>query len=247
MITPDAFSVFLQALYGHDPFPWQERLVKRVLEGPGWPRAIGLPTAAGKTTVIDIAVFALAAEAPHAPSSRRTPRRIFFVVDRRVVVDAAYERACKFAESLSHAAMGGDGILREVAVALSRYGGEVPLQAAILRGGMHLDHGWARSPAQPMVCVSTVDQVGSRLLFRGYGVNRSKPNNLLPIQAALLGNDALIFLDEAHMSDAFAQTLESIGRYRLWAEQPIPTPWTVVQMSATLRGGGGEVLRESDE
>ncbi|BAS26091.1 type I-G CRISPR-associated helicase/endonuclease Cas3g [Limnochorda pilosa] len=247
MITPDAFAGFLQALHGHDPFPWQERLVHRVLEGPGWPEAIGLPTAAGKTALIDIGVFALAAEACRGPADRRTPRRLFFVVDRRVVVDAAFERARKLAESLREASSGGEGILREVATALGRYGGEVPLQATILRGGMHLDHGWARFPAQPMVCVSTVDQVGSRLLFRGYGVNGSKPNNLLPIQAAFLGNDALILLDEAHMSDAFAATLKAIARYRTWAEAPVSSPWAVVQMSATLREEPAGVFRENDE
>ena len=65
------------------PFPWQKRLANRVGAGD-WPRAIALPTAAGKTACIDIAVFALACGAKDAP------RRIFFVVDRRFGASGAH-------------------------------------------------------------------------------------------------------------------------------------------------------------
>src|SRR5262249_27201730 len=83
--TPEQFAEFYKAVHGKAddptfaPFPWQNRLAKRVCDGD-WPRAIALPTAAGKTACIDIAVFALACR------GKAAPRRIFFIVDRRIVV-----------------------------------------------------------------------------------------------------------------------------------------------------------------
>ncbi|MBM3881895.1 MAG: hypothetical protein FJ387_19580 [Verrucomicrobia bacterium] len=70
---PD-FSTFFRALWGREPFPWQVMLADRAAT-VGWPDAIDLPTASGKTACLDIAVWALAKQAGEA--SRPTPRRIW--------------------------------------------------------------------------------------------------------------------------------------------------------------------------
>ena len=115
------FSEFFTALWDRRPFCWQKELAKRVLEhdgtgsdlsgvaascgaagtaAPAWPDAIALPTASGKTACMDIA---LAAQASRLDSGQpiTAPRRIFFVVDRRVIVDEAYERARRLAQKLA--------------------------------------------------------------------------------------------------------------------------------------------------
>ncbi len=223
-----SFPEFFRALWDRDPFPWQTMLAERVATGE-WPQALDLPTASGKTACLDVAIYALAAQADRPLTERTAPRRIWFVVDRRIVVDEAFERARRVAEKLAAAKAGP---LKEVADRLRALSGtERPLAVARLRGGIFKDDGWARIPSQPAIITSTVDQLGSRLLFRGYG------HSLLaaPIFAGLAANDSLIILDEAHCAVPFMQTLEAIAQYRgpEWAEEPLLAPFAFVILSAT--------------
>ncbi len=224
-MQPEDFARFYEAVHGYRPFPWQERLARKLIEGR-WPRTLALPTSSGKTSVLDVVVFALAAQA-HLPATQRTvPLRTCLVVDRRLVVDEAARHARALADALAEAT---DDILAEVAAELRRFGAPAPLQVATLRGGMYLDDAWAALPHQPVVITSTVDQVGSRLLFRGYGLSPQQ----WPVHAGLLGNDTLFVIDEAHLSQPFIDTLVAIERFRTWAEVPVITPFRVLVMSAT--------------
>ena len=232
-LTAADFSVFFHDLWGKTPFPWQTVLAERVLAGGDdpWPPAITLPTAAGKTACLDIAVFALAAQADRQAQRLplSVPRRIFFVVDRRVIVDEAYERARCMAMRLD---LAQDGILRKIADRLRQLAGgpdQPPLACFQLRGGIYRDDSWARSPIQPTIVCSTVDQTGSRLLFRAYG----RSFKAWHLQAGLVGNDSLILLDEAHCAQPFMETLAAVSRYRTWAEQPLPLPFRTLVLTAT--------------
>jgi CRISPR-associated endonuclease/helicase Cas3 len=239
-MTPDDFPAFYEAVHGHAAFPWQVRLARQVAEA-GWPAVLALPTAAGKTSTIDVALFTLALQAGKPLSGRTAPLRVFFVIDRRLVVDQAATHARGLREALQDP--DAPAVVREVARSLARFGGPGPLQVAALRGGMYRDDSWARSPTQPTVCVSTVDQVGSRVLFRGYGVSEFRR----PVHAGLTGNDALFLLDEAHLSQPFLETLQAVRHYRGWAERPVGGPFVVVEMSATPATAGERfVLQQED-
>jgi CRISPR-associated endonuclease/helicase Cas3 len=253
------FTEYYRALYGPDrkPFPWQLRLAKRVCEGR-WPEAIALPTASGKSTCIDIAVFALACQADW--KERTAPRRIIPVVDRRVIVDQVYQQAQHIAETLEQAK---DGILWDVAERLRNLAhpkrsaeDEVrPLDCFQLRGGIYRDDAWARTPLQPTVIASTVDQVGSRLLYRGYGL-RAKPvgpdqaawfGPNWPIHAGLVANDSLIILDEAHCAEPFRQTADAVAGYRVWGAWEWHSPFQVVPMTATPAADARDVFYLEDK
>lgn len=224
-VGPEDFAAFFRAVHRRDPFPWQERLARQVAE-TGWPRVLDLPTGTGKTAALDVAIFALALAAGRSP--RSAPLRIVYVVDRRTIVDQAYDRAENIRKALVSAQ---SDVLARVRERLARYTCEgTPLQTALLRGGIARDDRWARTPDQPLIAVSTVDQVGSRLLFRGYGVTDS----MKPVHAGLLGCDALYLLDEVHLSQPFRETLEAIrDRYSTWTERSLPGCFVVVEMSAT--------------
>lgn len=236
-LTADDFAACYQAVHGHEPFPWQVCAMRTVLDDKGgWPDVLAVPTGCGKTSALDIALFALAAR------PERFPRRIVMVIDRRVVVDQAYEHARRIATALTAPV---DPAARRVADALRSLWngkpGQEPVECALLRGGMPLDDAWARRPDRPVLALSTVDQVGSRLLFRGYGVSQ----RMVSVHAGLLGHDALFLLDEVHLAQPFAQTLLALrSRWRGFRAHDLPDRWGVVRLSATpgLATGGERIF-----
>ena len=102
------------------------------------------------------------------------------------------------------------------------------------RGPNVMTRGCVR-PSNPRIFASTVDQVGSRLLFRGYGVSEG----MRPVHAGILGTDTLYLLDEVHLATAFEQTLTDLAMYAepKWREHggSVGRPISVLRMSATPR------------
>lgn len=247
-----SFADFFESLWGYAPFPWQTRLAERLATGGKWPACLALPTGTGKTTALDIAIHHLASQAHLPPEARAAPVRIVFAVNRRIVVDEAYERVKTIAAKLAVSCgvrtpsdfdededfLSPEDVatLLPIAESLQRISGidsGLPLETYPLRGATFTDHSWARTPTQPLVLTTTLDQLGSRLLFRGYGVSPYAR----PLHAALLANDALLILDEAHTASAFSQTLSSIERLRAPEDSDKPealnTPFAAVQLTAT--------------
>ena len=229
--SPIDFDLAFKALTGHAPFPWQRKLFER-LSGGELPSAVDVPTGLGKTWVMAIWLLARAGGA-------RLPRRLVYVVDRRAVVDQATDSA----ELLRKALKCSD--LLPVRNALGLAGRSLPIST--LRG-QHVDNReWLDDPAGPAIIVGTVDMIGSRLLFEGYGVSR----RMRPMQAGLLGCDALVLLDEAHLARPFEKLLKAIEKGRRprvgehggptfgelagpLATGCLPPPFRVLPLSATL-------------
>jgi CRISPR-associated endonuclease/helicase Cas3 len=244
VLIADSFPRFFAEVHGFEPFPWQSRLARQVAETGVWPELLDLPTGTGKTSVLDIAVWAMALDAQLSPASRRMPRRVVLVVDRRIVVDQGYVQARLLASALQAAS---GRVTAEVAALLRSLwngpSGVCPIETAVLRGGMPRTEAWAHRPDRPLLAASTVDQVGSRLLFRGYGVSQK----MASVHAGLLGNDTLLLLDEVHLSGPFAETLTAIAtRLRSRSLKALPDRWRVVRMSATP-GTSTDAFRLSSE
>ena len=203
MIAPaPAFADFYRAIHGRAPFPWQTRLAQQVTETDEWPQEVGVPTGLGKTACLDIAIWWLATQADRDPARRAAPTRIWWVVNRRLLVDSTAEHASALATKLADPdAAGLSGQAREVVAAvagrlssLSVAPDAPPLDVIRLRGGVAPRT--PADPAQPTVILCTLPMYGSRLLFRGYGSTL----NRRPIDAAMAGTDSLVLLDEAHLA-----------------------------------------------
>jgi len=210
---------------GESPFPWQKDLLNRFLKAE-IPRFLDVPTGLGKTSVMAIWLVARSLGA-------KLPRRLVYVVDRRAVVDQATteaERLLDWAECMK-----------------SELGLAGPLPISTLRG-QHVDNRkWIEDPAAPAIIVGTVDMVGSRLLFEGYGVSRK----MRPYHAGLLGADILVVLDEAHLVPPFEHLLRAIAsepalRGREERCQGVP-PFHVLAPSATGRTRDGAVVKLTEE
>ncbi len=181
-------QVFL-ALTGNAPFPWQRELMARFANGT-IERSLDIPTGLGKTAVMAIWLVARAQGAA-------LPRRLVYVVDRRAVVD----QATHIAEKLR------DCVDRDPEFKQALGVGARSLPISTLRG-QHVDNKqWLEDPASPAIIVGTVDMIGSRLLFEGYGTSRK----MRPYHAGLLGADTLVVLDEAHLVPPFEMLLETVA------------------------------------
>lgn len=255
-MTP-SFSEFYREVHGRLPFPWQDRLAEQVAVS-GWPAAIAVPTGMGKTACIDVAVWALASQAERRPGERTAPTRIWYVVNRRLLVDAAAIHADRLRHLLLEARPGS--ATGEVARRLRSIHGGEPLWVSRLRGGT--GPGWTRprTPAQPAVLCATVPMFGSRLLFRAYGSG----SGMRPVDAALAGTDSVVLLDESHLSPALQKLADDMrwcdavhagvlrfpGTVRPEPAPPLlPTPRdrpVLVELSATTAAAETFILDDTD-
>lgn len=236
-------------LTGNTPFGWQRRLFADHFGRGDVPSAVDIPTGLGKTSVIVIWLLAIAWQAQVGKIA--LPRRLVYVVDRRAVVDQATTEAETLRDALEGKADHFDRLdataqaqALQIVVELKRllgFDGAQKLPISTLRGA-HVDNReWLDDPTVPAIIVGTVDMIGSRLLFSGYGVSRKER----PYHAGLLGSDALVVLDEAHLVPSFAHLLRAIEQdTALWPEDEVDRAlvprFVVLPLSATQRDSGDD-------
>lgn len=178
-----AFARSFQRLTDHSPFPWQTDLYGRLCSGEV-PRGCVVPTGLGKTSVIAI-WFLARLENPCLP------RRLVYVVNRRTVVDQTTDEVTKLRGRLPAIGMSVDD-----------------LAIRTLRGQFADNREWSADPSRPAVICGTVDMIGSRLLFSGYGVGFKGR----PLHAGFLGQDVLLVHDEAHLEGPFQRLGKPVDR-----------------------------------
>jgi CRISPR-associated endonuclease/helicase Cas3 len=207
-------------------YHWQSELFLRFCAGE-FPTDIDLPTGTGKTSLMDVWFLAVAYQAMRGKLT--VPRRLVWVVNRRVVVDQATDRARGIVRNV--AKLPTDCI--EALRGLSVTGCESPA-ISTLRGEKADNREWTKDPSRPAIVIGTVDMVGSRLLFSGYGDG----DYYRPQHAGLLGVDALVVNDEAHLTPAFVHLLEGVSE-RSPARHIAGKAFRYISLSATHCDGAG--------
>lgn len=249
-----SFAENFALLTGHKPMQWQYRLFNRIVKGD-IPAALDLPTGLGKTSVM--AIWLIARALANEETLKSIPRRLIYVVDRRAVVDQATEEAEKLRDALNcddkpesradhlkglppdkkeHAFSALRALKKSLGI-----GDTKSLPISTLRGAQVDNREWLNDPASPAIIVGTIDMIGSRLLFEGYGVSRK----MRPYHAGLLGADALAVLDESHLVPPFESLLRAIeGDEALWPKDRAQLPrFIVLPLSATQRAHAAEESR----
>ena len=216
------------------PFPWQEKLLTQLQSGIGNRISLDVPTGLGKTSAMAAWLVAKAGGAD-------VPRRLVYIVDRRAVVD----QATREAERLRQWVQNNDDVRTQLGLV-----DDEELAISTLRGQFADNREWLTSPAAPAIVVGTVDMIGSRLLFEGYGVSRK----MRPYHAGFLGSDSLFVLDEAHLVPPFEALLATVvgdqpGLIGHEAEAKVLPRSILLSLSATGRSSDGDVdvLRIGDK
>ena len=207
------FNDAFKSLTGNEPFPWQTALYERFISS----RPDNIPSSCNLPTGLGktsvIAIWLLARQV-----NRSLPRRLAYVVNRRTVVDQTTNEVTRYKQ-----------IRPDLAV-------------STLRGEFMDNREWSTDPSREAVICGTVDMIGSRLLFSGYGIGfKSRP-----LHAGFLGQDTLIVHDEAHLEPAFQDLLLAIQSEQHSGRFPDRFPLYVMELTATPRGEG-EVFGLTEE
>lgn len=248
MITVEDFGDFFEAVHGAGkrPFAWQEDLLRRLVGTGTWPEQIIAPTGAGKSSVVEIHVFAVALFAVGA--AQHVPRRLAVVVNRRALTDSHAARAARI-RCLLEEAPADDSILRRVRDALVGLrvpdaDTRAPLVTATMRGAAATDRAWLNAPEACAVLCMTPAMWASSLLFRSYGASRLARPRL----AGMLALDAAVVVDEAHLSRQILVTARRVGQLCARSAQRLGVPeLQTVEMTATPSGDATDIVGVTSE
>ena len=232
-MTEITFDRAFEALTGHSPLRWQRRLFDCLYAGKIL-QSCDIPTGLGKTSVIPIWLIALSQQADRGKIT--LPRRLAYIINRRTVVDQA-TNVVKQIRSRLLCPAGRDWVAHEAALRTincslqTLASGPPPLAVSTLRGELADNEEWKQDPARAAIIVGTIDMIGSKLLFSGYGDGHYHRAH----HAGLIGQDTLIIHDEAHLTPAFSVLLRDVKKEQ--RKDCEPRPIHVMELSATQRSG----------
>ena len=213
------FAEFFRAVHGFEPYAWQIAAADYVDSTGRVPDRVAVPTGLGKTSMVDVVVWALARDA--VAGVRRLGQRIFLLTERRIIVDGAGAHVAALAAALAGADRDPQaGPVSAVAAGLRSLCGPgddeaFPLRVATFHGSRREDAASWISVHGPTVIATTATQYTLRLAGRAPGVSSS----MAPVHAGLVGVDATVLFDEPHLAApqvfAISQALAVQSRFEV--------------------------------
>lgn len=199
--TPGGFGEFFLRATGNAPYPYQARLAEADV-----PDVINVATGAGKTEAAILCVWLWR----RLGGGADTPRRLFYCLPRRVLVEQTEARARTWLQNLD---------LQD------------RIRVAVLMGGNN-DRELEQHPAQECIIIGTQDMLVSGALNRAYG---SSPYGW-PRAFGLCNNDCMWIMDEIQIMentlptsrqlDAFRRTFGTYGpHHTVWMSATANTEW----------------------
>ncbi len=189
---------------GVSPYRFQQRLAEE-----GFPQVLQAPTGSGKSQAV-LAYLWRRCFHPDAAVRRATPRRLVVALPARVLVEQLEESVRGWVDAV--------GCADEIDVHVLMGG----------RATRAAQHAWRMGLHRTSIVIGTVDMIVSRLLLRGYGSFRAS----YPIDFALVGNGALILVDEVQLAPQATCTLRQVEAFQRLLGTAEPTRLMV--MSATV-------------
>ena len=168
---------------GKLPFPYQKRLAT----SPELPNLLNVPTGAGKTAAAVLSWLWRRHEADEAIRDN-TPRRLVYCLPMRTLVEQTYAEVERWRNNAEL---------------------EDKVELHLLMGGA-VSNRWDAHPEKDCILIGTQDQLLSRALNRGYGINRYR----WPIHFALLNNDCLWVIDEVQLMGSGLRTTAQLQWFR---------------------------------
>ena len=222
----EQFRALFKKLTGYPPYGWQVRLFDSVNLGQPV-NDLYIPTGGGKTGIIPVWLCAVIQQLQAGVLN--APRRLYYAVDRRIVVDQSEIVAHDLQAEVQRHAELRDVLRRQTT-------SEEGLVVSVLRGQRVTEQEAIISdPSAFAIVLCTPDMLLSRLLFSAYATSHRVASR----EAGLVGQDSYIVLDEAHISPAavnvlkFASGLQEQESKR--SAQANPKPFWFTCMTATPR------------
>lgn len=201
MQYPD-FHQFYHDIHGYTPYAWQQDVAQHVDLHGELPEQLSVPTGLGKTSMIDIALWALGKQI-YEKKQRTLGQRIVVAVERQVIVDGISQHVETLVDALNDPQHESTRIVSDALRTLSYDDTTVKMES--FHGSRKSSGSWVNATGVTIVS-TTVTQVTLRLLGRAPGVSRG----VAPIHAGLLAKDALILIDEPHLVSPQVSTIKQL-------------------------------------